>query len=382
MVPDFFNHRARTGGNHAGGVLDDGVGPSIVRVTGPRIAHAAVPFDDQRQTPRTREAREVLEASGLAPGATRSEGAGTRLRAEDADPFRLCFERDLDRIHHSRPFRRLAGKCQVFIAPDDDHIRTRMTHAIEVAQVAVSIARPLRLNVALVEAAAIGHDCGHGPGGHASEGALSSFVEGGYHHAVYGADVVLAPLNLCVETLDAIRNHSWNRDTPATPEGEVVAWADRIAYVCHDFEDAVNAQVVRPDDLPPAVREIIGTDRRTQLHRLITSITHASADAGFITMGAAEASALAAFRDFNFERIYLRPESADQAERVARVITSLTAYFADHPEQVEDGMIRSADADAVATAVRYVSGMTDRYLLRVASQFLGWDDSKLPTAIV
>jgi dGTPase len=257
-----------------------------------------------------------------------------------------------------------------------------MTHAIEVAQVAVSIARPLRLNVALVEAAAIGHDCGHGPGGHASEGALSSFVEGGYHHAVYGADVVLAPLNLCVETLDAIRNHSWNRDTPATPEGEVVAWADRIAYVCHDFEDAVNAQVVRPDDLPPAVREIIGTDRRTQLHRLITSMTHASADAGIITMGAAEASALAAFREFNFDRIYLRPESVDQAERVASVITSLTAYFADHPDQVEDGMIRAADADALATAVRYVSGMTDRYLLRVASQLLGWDDSKLPTAIV
>ena len=131
----------------------------------------------------------------------------------------------------AKPFRRLAGKCQVFIAPDDDHLRTRLTHAIEVAQVAVSIARPVGLNVALTAAAATGHDCGHGPAGHASEEALSPFLPGGYHHAVYGADVVLAPLNLCAETLDAVRNHSWNRPAPATPEGEVVAWADRIAYV-------------------------------------------------------------------------------------------------------------------------------------------------------
>jgi len=356
--------------------------PSIGSMLGSRIAHDEVRFAAGGEAPRSRSEREDLEGASLAAHATRSAGAGTRADAEEPDPFRLCFERDLDRIHHSRPFRRLAGKCQVFIAPDDDHIRTRLTHAIEVGQVAVSIARPLRLNVSLVEAAAIGHDCGHGPGGHASEGALSPFVDGGYHHAVYGADVVLAPLNLCAETLDAIRNHSWNRATPATPEGEVVAWADRIAYVCHDFEDAVNAGVVSPDDLPSEVREIIGSDRRSQLHRLITSITHASADAGIVIMGAAEASALEAFRQFNFERIYLRPESADQAERVARVITSLTQYYSDHPDQISDGMIRDADTDPVATAVRYVSGMTDRYLLRVASQLLGWDESKLPTALI
>src|SRR5437016_4969029 len=117
-----------------------------------------------------------------------------------------------------------------------------------VAQVASSIARGARLNVALATAAAMGHDCGHGPAGHASEEALSPFVTGGYHHAVYGADVVLQPLNLCAETLDAVRSHSWNRPAPSTPEGEVVAWADRIAYVCHDFEDAVNAGIVSPSE--------------------------------------------------------------------------------------------------------------------------------------
>ena len=166
-----------------------------------------------------RGAREAAEDDGLAPGATRAEAAGHREVPEAPDPFRTCFERDLDRIHHSRPFRRLAGKCQVYIAPDDDHLRTRMTHAIEVAQVASSIARGARLNVALTTAAATAHDCGHGPAGHASEDALSPFLPDGYHHAVYGADVVLRPLNLCAETLDAVRNHSWNRPAPLTPEG-------------------------------------------------------------------------------------------------------------------------------------------------------------------
>ncbi len=124
-------------------------------------------------------------------------GAGTRARAEEPDPFRLCFERDLDRIKHSRPWRRLAGKCQVYIAPEDDHLRTRLTHAVEVAQVATGIARVAGLCVPLTEAIALAHDCGHGPAGHASEEAFSPYVPGGYDHAVYGADVTLAPLNLC-----------------------------------------------------------------------------------------------------------------------------------------------------------------------------------------
>ena len=161
-----------------------------------------------------------------------------RRKEEEPDPWRTCFERDRDRILHAAAFRRLAGKTQVFVFPDD-HQRTRLTHALEVAQVARGVASALGLNVALAEAIALGHDCGHGPGGHASEDALSPYVAEGYDHAVWGADVVLDPLNLCEETLDGIRNHSWSRPAPATPEGEVVSWADRVAYVCHDFEDAV-----------------------------------------------------------------------------------------------------------------------------------------------
>ena len=340
-------------------------------------AHGTISFAPGGVRPLTREAREELEHLSLAPGATRAVGAGSRAVAEEADPTRTCFERDLDRIHHSAPFRRLAGKCQVFIAPEDDHLRTRLTHAIEVAQVAVGIARPSGLNVALTAAAAFGHDCGHGPAGHASEEAMDPFVAGGHHHAVHGADVVLAPLNLCLETLDAVRNHSWNRPAPMTPEGEVVAWADRIAYVCHDFEDAVRAGIVRPEDLPPAVAEVVGTRRSRQLNAFITAMVEPMWETGTVCMRAAEAEALQAFRDFNFERIYLRPESVAQAERVVVLLRSLAEWFTEHP--VDD--VAPGTTEAVSGAIRHVIGMTDRYALNLAVELLGWDPAALPMGV-
>ena len=179
----------------------------------------------------SREEREAAIDLLLAPGATRPVGAGDRARPEVPDPYRLCFERDLDRIKHSRPWRRLAGKCQVFIAPEDDHLRTRLTHAVEVAQVATGIARAANLCLPLVEAIALAHDCGHGPAGHASEEAFSPYLPGtGYDHAVYGADVTLAGLNLCRETLDGVRNHSWRRPPPshAGGRGRGVGRSDRV----------------------------------------------------------------------------------------------------------------------------------------------------------
>jgi dGTPase len=340
------------------------------------VAHGPVPVGAIDLADR--EATEAREHADLAEHATRAEGAGHRAKPELPDRFRTCFQRDLDRIQHSRPFRRLSGKCQVFLAPGDDHLRTRLTHAIEVAQVAASIARGARLNVALTTAAAMGHDCGHGPAGHASEDALSPFVAGGYHHAVYGADVVLEPLNLCAETLDAIRNHSWNRPTPSTPEGEVVAWADRIAYVCHDFEDAVDAGIVSPGDLPAAVREVAGTDRSQQLGTFISAMLETIADTGAVALRTSEAEALAAFRAFNYERIYLRPAAAEQARRVVALIRGLTEHFAEHPRTPE--MTAGSDL-AVAEAVRYVSGMTDRFALDLAVARLGWDVAALPEVV-
>jgi dGTPase len=335
-----------------------------------------------------REHREAALDALLAPGATRPVGAGERARPEAPDPFRLCFERDLDRIKHSRPWRRLAGKCQVFIAPEDDHLRTRLTHAVEVAQVATGIARAANLCLPLVEAIALAHDCGHGPAGHASEAAFSPYLPAtGYDHAVYGADVTLAELNLCRETLDGVRNHSWRRPAPATPEGEVVAWADRIAYVCHDFEDAVRAGILEPADLPVEVREVVGTDRSEQIGTFVLAVLDAIDRTGSVGMAEPAASALAGFRAFNFERIYLRPAARRQAERVIALLGGLVEHFADAPRRmppVRDGEVAlpaAGSAEAAALAVHYVSGMTDRFALGLGVDLLGWRPDDLPRGV-
>jgi dGTPase len=320
----------------------------------------------------------------LAPGATRSEGAGHRAIEEEPDEFRTCFERDRDRILHSSSFRRLAGKTQVFIFPDD-HMRTRLTHALEVAQVATGIARPLGLNVALTEAIALGHDCGHGPGGHASEEALDPFVAGGFDHATWGADVSLGPLNLCLETLDGIRNHSWSHLAPATPEGEVVSWADRIAYVCHDFEDAVSARVVSIDELPAIVRERCGVRRREQLGAFIKAVIHTVQATGVIGMDTPHAVALSAFRAFNYEAIYLRDASRQQASAVVGMLRGLVEFYSEHPSRIPDVAARGSDVDnspeSLLDAVEYVAGMTDRFACRSAVTFLDWPIDRLPNGI-
>ncbi len=356
----------------------------VVSTVDVRRAHGAFDLEIGRPSAMGRSQREAIEDATMASGATRAEGAGTRAVDEAPDADRTCFERDRDRILHSTAFRRLAGKTQVFVFPDD-HQRTRLTHALEVAQVATAIARAMGVNVALTEAIALGHDCGHGPGGHASEDAFSPYVDGGYDHAVWGADQVLAPLNLCLQTLDGIRNHSWSRPAPATPEGEVVAWADRIAYVCHDFEDAEQAGIVRAEDLPPVVLERCGDRRSRQLHSFIEAVVEAVRHTGRISMTEPLAEALAEFRRFNYERIYMRQESIAQSESVIRVLRALVDLHGASPELVP----RSADQTvpdpgstrAVADAATYVGGMTDRYAFDRAVQLLDWSERDLPIGI-
>jgi dGTPase len=340
---------------------------------------------------RTREAREAHEAATLATNATRAHGAGNRALTEEPDPFRTCFERDRDRILHDSAFRRLAGKTQVFVFPDD-HQRTRMTHALEVAQVARSVAESLSLNVPLVEAMALGHDCGHGPGGHASEDALSPYLDGGFDHAPWGADVTLQRLNLCAETLDGIRNHSWSLPAPQTPEGEVVSWADRIAYVCHDFEDAVAAGIVTADMLPAIVAERCGRDRSRQLGTFVRAMVTATTATGRIGMAPDIAEALAEFRRFNYEYVYLRPASQQQAAAVVALLRALVEHYADRPHAIPHQTIAAAlgeradyvDAggpEALRAAVAYVAGMTDRYACQQGLAQLSWDPAKLPRGI-
>ena len=330
-----------------------------------------------------RSAREELLDRELAPHATRATGAGTRDHPEESDPYRTCFERDRDRILHAASFRRLAGKTQVFVFPDD-HQRTRLTHALEVAQVAVSVARVLRLNVALTEAIALGHDCGHGPGGHASEDALAPYIDGGYDHAVWGADVALAQLNLCHETLDGIRNHSWSRPAPRTPEGEVVSWADRIAYVCHDFEDAVDAGIVTAADLPGTVRSLCGTTRREQLGAFITAMIQATAHTGRVGMVPETADALATFRRFNYEAIYHRPESRAQAQSVIDMLRALVDHYVGSPQLLPafaESPFEAGSRTAAHRAVAYVGGMTDRFACRQAVVLLDYPTDRLPRGI-
>lgn len=351
------------------------------RVPGITVAHGdswAGPGQTDLVSRQEREERDNLTLSRLA---TRALGAGNRVLLEEPDEWRTCFERDRDRILHSAAFRRLAGKTQVFIFPDD-HQRTRLTHALEVAQVATAIARPLGLNVTLTDAIALGHDCGHGPGGHASEDALSPFVEGGFDHAAWGADVTLAPLNLCQETLDGIRNHSWSRPAPSTPEGEVVSWADRIAYVCHDFEDAVSAGIVTPDDLPAIVTRLCGGERTSQLQAFITSMIHAARESGRIGMQSDHADALAAFRQFNYEQVYLREASKKQASQVIVLLRALVEHYFNYPHLMPTGdQYETHSTEAHHGAVAYVAGMTDRFACRQAVSLLGWSSDQLPTGI-
>ncbi len=361
---------------------------------GVQLAHASGAGPIVGATRVTRRAREDAEQLLLALGATRSRGAGDRAVPEAPDPLRTCFERDRDRILHSAAFRRLAGKTQVFVFPLD-HQRTRLTHALEVAQLAAAVARATGLNVALTEAIALGHDCGHGPGGHASEDAFSPYLPEGYNHALWGADVTLAPLNLCAETLDGIRHHSWALPSPATPEGAVVSWADRCAYCAHDLEDAAGVGIVDLDDLPAAVTDVGGRSRASQLHCFIDALVDCIVETGEIGMRQPYAGALAALRDFNYERIYTRPRSIAQGKAVVAVLRGLVDYYVANPDKVParlghapngiEGASGAAGASEEAWAVRqaitHVSGMTDRFAFSTAVRLLGWPVDRLPRGV-
>ena len=339
-------------------------------------AHAEPPAPLTPAAPVRREAREQIERDTLSPGATLSQGAGDRARPEEPDPLRTCFERDRDRIVHSAAFRRLAGKTQVVVYPQD-HQRTRLTHALEVAQVATAIARGTGANQVLADAIALGHDCGHGPGGHASEDAFDPYIPGGYHHGPWGADVVLAHLNLTAETLDGIRHHSWSQPAPRTPEGEIVSWADRIAYCAHDLEDAMRAGIVAPADLPRTVVAACGAKRSGQLRYFITAVIESTVGLGWVGMDPAAAAVLAELRQFNYDRIYMRPESVAQSEAVIEVLRALVELFGAHPELVPG----PDDADPVRRAVAYVAGMTDRFAFEQAETRLDYDLRRIPPGI-
>ena len=308
---------------------------------------------------------EIQEVQTLAPGATLATDSVGRAVPEEPDPWRTCFERDRDRILHSKAFRRLKHKTQVFMNPEGDHYVTRLTHTLQVTQVGVAIARGLSLNRALTEATCLGHDVGHSPFGHTGEDALSEFVESEWRHSDQSVRIfeVLEPLNLTAEVLDGIRAHPWKVEVPArTPEGGIVRFADRIAYLAHDALDAIRAGVLGPADFPPAVLETLGVPGSDWVNTMITSVITTSLERDEISMDELTLAVMLELRDFMFDRVYLRADIEPQRRRAREIVRNLVEYYVAHPAEIPDSY-RHDDADTLTQVVDFVAGMTDRYAI-------------------
>lgn len=298
--------------------------------------------------------------------ATRSYPAQRRRPEPDSD-MRTPFQRDRDRIVHSKAFRRLKHKTQVFIAPQGDHYRTRLTHTLETCGIARTVARVLALNEDLTEAIGLGHDLGHPPFGHIGEEALDQILrEHGrrYRHNEQSVRIVDAlerdgrGLNLTEPVRDGILNHT-GPDKPATLEGRIVRLVDRVAYINHDIDDAVRAGVLRPEDLPEEPIATLGPTGSKRIDTLVRDLVEHSREAGDIVQGEVAGPAMDALRRFMFERVYLAPPARDEHARIDRLIETLFHHYADHPELLPPG-----DGTLAQRVTDWIAGMTDRYCLR------------------
>lgn len=333
---------------------------------------------DTMATRCPREIIEEMEEQMLAPHAMRSVGTRGRVRPDPPCPYRTEFQRDRDRILHCKAFRRLAGKTQVFVRRGD-HDRTRLTHSLEVSQVARTIARVLRLNEDLTEAIALGHDLGHCPFGHSGEDTLDAVCRAydtntGFHHSAQSLRVVEIlerdgqGLNLTWEVRDGIRHHSkgaadWPRDgsCAATLEGQLVALCDRIAYSSHDIDDAVRAGLLQVKDLPTDIIAHLGVTHSERLTAMVGDVIHASRDLAAVRMSPAMTEVTNALKDFMYEHLYLSRSMAPRVRKhVREVITDLFDYYMAHPDEVP--LPPDATREQCVIAVRdLIAGMTDRF---------------------
>jgi dGTPase len=277
-------------------------------------------------------------------------------------------------------FRRLKHKTQVFLAPEGDHYRVRLTHTLEVSQIARTAARALRLNEDLTEAVALGHDLGHTPFGHLGEQALTPFLGRPFRHNEQSLRVVDyleddgRGLNLTWEVRDGIVNHSWSMPAPSTPEAQVVRFADRIAYVNHDVDDAIRAGVLSDEDLPSAPLEVLGRTHAARINTLVADLVDRSADPHEVGLSDDVFAALDELRDFLFDRVYLRSEARSEQDKAIAVVRALFAHYLEHPDEVPEEYHR-APGDLPTRVADYIAGMTDRYALRVYEQLFlpqGW----------
>ncbi|MGH7481819.1 MAG: HD domain-containing protein [Longimicrobiales bacterium] len=325
---------------------------------------------------RRRQEREQLEEQLLSAAATRASETRGRTEREEPDDYRTAFERDRDRIIHTKAFRRLKHKTQVFINPEGDHFVTRLTHTLQVTQIGRSMAVALGLNEDLTEAICLGHDVGHSPFGHTGEEALAPYVAPGsvpagvWLHSAHSVRVLslLEPQNLTYEVIDGVRAHSWRVEPPpSTPEGYLCRYADRIAYLTHDVADAIRAGILELMDLPPTALRHFGKTSREWINRMIRAVIDNTVAEGAVGMDPETLEAMHELRTFMFERVYLRPEAEAQKERAIVVIRNLVDYFSHHPGEVPPSTT-VLGADPVTAAIDFVAGMTDRYAITTHDQ--------------
>ncbi|HVX98111.1 MAG TPA: deoxyguanosinetriphosphate triphosphohydrolase [Polyangia bacterium] len=340
----------------------------------------------------TKTIREQLEADEelvLSPFAQKSRASRGRARPEPPDETRPIFQHDRDRIIHSKAFRRLAGKTQVFLAPEGDHYRTRITHTLEVAQVARTVTRALRLNESLTEAIVMGHDLGHTPFGHAGEKVLAKLMPEGFHHVKQSLRVVEKlerdgeGLNLSEEVRDGILKHSKGKGhiisdnanlMAMTLEGQIVRISDIVAYVNHDLDDAVRGRVVDLASVPTDILKVLGPTHGDRIARMVTDMVHSSRleEKRQIRMSDEVLDALIALRDFLYETVYERTEIRGEFEKAQRIISELWAYFHAHPDEFHAKHWPKGvpESDGLSRAVGdFITGMTDRYALRVYEEY-------------
>ena len=298
------------------------------------------------------QVREVEESS-LSPLAVRSYETRGRAHSEEECSLRTPFQRDRDRILHSKSFRRLKGKTQVFIDPAGDHYRTRMTHTLETTGIARVVARALRLNEDLAEAIGLGHDLGHPPFGHAGEAALDELVDGGFRHNEQSA-LIATRLNLTHEVVDGILTHTGVQE-PETLEGKIVRIVDRVAYINHDIDDAIRYGMLTENDLPANELAVLGPTGPERIDTLVHDLVEASARAGDIVQSEHVGASMLALRAFMFERVYLGPATIPEHRRARDVIERIYRRLASEGKDDEE-------------VVEFVAGMTDRFALTYASE--------------
>ncbi len=317
-----------------------------------------------------REQLEAREDEILAPWASHSNHSKGRLREEPQDDIRPVFQRDRDRILHCKSFRRLKDKTQVFITPDGDHYRTRLTHTLEVSQNARTIAKALRLNEDLTEAIALGHDLGHTPFGHAGERVLDRLCSSGFDHASQSVRIVDLlekdgqGLNLTLEVRDGFQNHQ-SAGKPMTLEGRIVRYSDKIAYFHHDMDDAIRGGILQNEDVPKELADVLGHTAQERLDTFVHDIITTSYEKPILEMSEKVEWAFKAFREFLFAEVYTNPKAKREEKKAMGVVESLYEYYIKHVELLPDYLQRRRELGDTDERVvcDYISSMTDRFAI-------------------